>query len=221
MVERLSEVFGKITGPGAAKAARRIETGVKAQRLAGPNGQKRLTCLERFQFVVILNARQFKAINFRVLQDQRFVRRPEHRAPVYKAKKMKTSFVMQRPGRGGHAHQRAAQAGQQGKQEEFTLYFSLHEVAHFFPVRHYTQLAVILPFGCDLSNEISQPPPLPKTGTKSWLLLVTQPVVEVHAIIIPDGMSHFVRCFTGGSSATPATTWRGLDTEQAGRVVAK
>src|ERR1700732_143591 len=112
MVERLAQVFGKITRPGAGKAARRIETGVKAQRLAGPNGQKRLTCLESFQFVVILNARQFKAINFRVLQDQRFVRRPEH-APVYPAKKMKTSLVVRTPGRrGGHAKERAAHAGE-------------------------------------------------------------------------------------------------------------
>src|ERR1700736_2826397 len=112
MVERLSEVFGKITRPRAAEAARRIETGVKAQRFAGPNGQKRLACFQSFQFVVILNARQFKAINFRVLQDQRFVRRPEH-APVYPAKKMKTSLVVQTPcRRGGHAKERAAQGGQ-------------------------------------------------------------------------------------------------------------
>jgi hypothetical protein len=101
------------------------------------------------------------------------------------------------------------------------LHFSLHEVAHFFPVSTDTQLAVILRYDCDLSNEIAQPSPLPKTGTKSWLPVVTQRVVEAHAIVLWHVGSHFVRWFTGGSSATPATTWRGLDTEQCGRVVAK
>jgi hypothetical protein len=101
------------------------------------------------------------------------------------------------------------------------LYFSHHEVAHFFPVRHYTQLAVILRYDCDLSNEIALPSALPKTGTKSWLPVVTQSVVEPHAIVLWHVGSHFVRWLTGGSYATPATTWRWLDTEQNGRVVAK
>ena len=101
------------------------------------------------------------------------------------------------------------------------LSFSLHEVAHFFPVTAYAQLAVILRYDCDLSNEIAQPSALPKTGTKSWLLRVTQPVVEPHAIVLWHVGRHFVRWFTGGSSATPATTWRGRDTEQYVRLVVR
>ena len=101
------------------------------------------------------------------------------------------------------------------------LHFSLHEVAHFFPVSTDTQLAVILRYDCDLSNEIAQPSALPKTGIKSWLPVVTQSVVEPHAIVLWHVGSHFVCWFTGGSYATPATTWRWLDTEQYGRVVAK
>src|SRR6266849_2071109 len=75
------KVHDKITGPGTAIAARRIETAFNLQRLALFDGHQRAGGLERFQFNVVLNAGQIDAVDFFILPDQGIVRRTEHWVP--------------------------------------------------------------------------------------------------------------------------------------------
>ena len=82
VVISLAQVIDKIPCPLAAVAPRRIKPGIEAQHLTGKNLQQGTVRLQRFKFSFILDARQVQAVNLSVLDQKRFVRRPEHRIPA-------------------------------------------------------------------------------------------------------------------------------------------
>src|ERR1700687_1262796 len=81
VVIRLSQVVDKVKCPRTAIAPRRIEPGIKAQHFTRADLQQGTVGLQSFEFGFILDARQLQAVNLRVLNQERFVRRPEHRIP--------------------------------------------------------------------------------------------------------------------------------------------
>ena len=89
----LAQVLNEIARPRTAKAAIGIEARIDAQRLSGTDRDQSLAGLQRFQFVVVLNAGQIEAVDFFVLPQQRFVRRTEHRVPSNAANMMFAEFA--------------------------------------------------------------------------------------------------------------------------------
>ena len=72
--------------------------------------------LQSFEFVVILNAWQFQPVDFRILQQKGFVRRPEHRIPQRPMQPVLRAVVNRLVhGGGSRREKRAAHTGQQGK----------------------------------------------------------------------------------------------------------
>ena len=123
IVISLRDILHKVAGPGTAVAARRIKARIKAQRLTCDDGLQRSAGLQRFQFVIVLNARQLQPINFCVLRQKGFVRGAEHGIPP----KSNAAGEAGDDGRMCAAtvavsrKERAAQASQQREKNQFTL----------------------------------------------------------------------------------------------------
>jgi hypothetical protein len=69
LVVGLAEVFYEVAGPRTAKAPIGVEPGINAERGAGTDRQQRLSFDQSGEFVVVLNARQFEAIDLFVLEE--------------------------------------------------------------------------------------------------------------------------------------------------------
>ena len=67
VVVSLREILNEVTRPRTAVAPRRIEARVEAQCFAGDDGLQRSTGLQRFEFIIVLNARQFEPVDLGVL----------------------------------------------------------------------------------------------------------------------------------------------------------
>src|SRR5579864_9015092 len=88
MVVGLAEVLDKISRPRTAITPRRIQRVLNAQSLAGNDRHQRTIGFQSFQLGLVLNARQLKPVDFSVLNQERFVGRPEHRIPAQPAEPM-------------------------------------------------------------------------------------------------------------------------------------
>ncbi len=75
VVVSLRNILHKVASPRTAVTARRIEARIKAQSFTRDDRLQRSTGLQRFQFIVVLNAGQFHAVDFGILQQKRFVGR--------------------------------------------------------------------------------------------------------------------------------------------------
>src|ERR1700761_5404521 len=126
VVIRLAQVIDKIQGPGTAETPRRIEPGIEAQHLARANLQQGTVGLQGFEFGFVFDTRQIEAVDLGILDEQRFVRRPEHRVPAQPTK-MSVMVLRQRvmDGEGGARKAPANQGCKEGCRE-----LELNETSH-------------------------------------------------------------------------------------------
>ena len=80
-----AQIVQELAGPGTAITAIGVEARIKSKALTGNNRHQVFAGFELLKFGVILNAGQVHAINFLILQQQRFARRTEHRIPAQAA----------------------------------------------------------------------------------------------------------------------------------------
>ena len=86
LVVSLAQIVKKVARPRTAITAIRIKPRIEAQRLAGNDRNQFLAGDQLIELSLILDSRQFQAVNFLVLAQQRIARRAEHRVPKHAAK---------------------------------------------------------------------------------------------------------------------------------------
>src|ERR1700683_1546748 len=152
----LAEILDKIARPRTAEAPRRIEPGIEAQHFAGADLQQGTIGLQSFEFGFILNTRQLQAVDLSVLDDERFVRRSEHRVPE-KPTKMPAVGVLGDSvvHRKSSPRQSPACEGQQDRSHELELNDAFHEVAN--GGGHHSPAKPLSPVGAGASSGYSMP----------------------------------------------------------------
>src|SRR6202008_2528165 len=89
----LAQVLHEIARPRTAEAAIGIKPRIDAQSLPRTDLNQGFTGLQRFEFVIVLDAWQVKPVNLFILAQQRLVRRTEHGVPSHPSNMMFAGFA--------------------------------------------------------------------------------------------------------------------------------